>query len=380
MPTNATAAQQIPAAVQFTQLGTGTTPTGAEIFCVVQNGNSVQLPASAFTSVFATSSMGLSSTAGLSVLGVAGNVTAIPTAIVATTANTILGLNAAGTQLAFTTIPIGLATVAGLSVLGTPTNSNAVPGAITGTAGQTLFVNIGATGLVFGALPLNSASAVTGTLSTANLPIATNTTFGIVEVDGSSITAAGGVISAVVGSGNVVATSPLGTAALIVSLGTTRLTTIPQGTSGQVLLGSTSANPTFQTLSGDITTVTNLGVVTVTSNIAKLNVVNQQLSGGANVTSYSIGSIGTSTLTVNCGSAPLQYATNNAAWTAAAPTKDGSCILLVTNATTAGPITFNGFSVGSNTGDTYTTTNTQKFSMFVWRVNGISGYRWAAHQ
>jgi hypothetical protein len=52
----------------------------------------------------------------------------------------------------------------------------------------------------------------------------------------------------------------------------------------------------------------------------------------------------------------------------------------VTNNGSAGAITFSGFTVGSNVGDSLTTTNTEKFSIHIWRINGVSGYRIAAHQ
>jgi len=152
------------------------------------------------------------------------------------------------------------------------------------------------------------------------------------------------------------------------------------GTSGQILIDQgAGANPAFKAVSGDVT-ITNLGTATLTSNVARLNVQNQALSGGAVVTSFNAGNIQTSTFTVACGTAPLAYVTNHGAGTVAAPTQDGSVILMVTNSTNAGPLTFSGFNVGSNTGDTYTTSSGSVFSLFVWRVNGTSGYRWAAHQ
>jgi hypothetical protein len=103
----------------------------------------------------------------------------------------------------------------------------------------------------------------------------------------------------------------------------------------------------------------------------------QIISGGADVTSKSLV---TGNVTIDCGDRPLQYITNNGAFTITAPTEDGSCILLVTNGAAAGSITFTGFSVGSSTGDTLTTVNTSKFSISIWRINGVSGYRIAAHQ
>lgn len=86
------------------------------------------------------------------------------------------------------------------------------------------------------------------------------------------------------------------------------------------------------------------------------------------------------TVTVDCGLGPQQNLTNNSAFTLAAPTWDGSCTILDTNAASAGTITFSGFTVGGATGGTLTTTNTNKFSLFIWRNNGTSAYYIYAHQ
>lgn len=113
------------------------------------------------------------------------------------------------------------------------------------------------------------------------------------------------------------------------------------------------------------------------TNFASLTTQDQTLSGGANVTSLSLS---TGNVTIDCGKVPLQFITNGGAFTITAPTNDGSCILLVANNATANTISFSGFSVGSNTGDSLDTTNTHKFSIFIWRINGTAGYRVAAHQ
>lgn len=111
--------------------------------------------------------------------------------------------------------------------------------------------------------------------------------------------------------------------------------------------------------------------------LASLTAANQTISGGAVVTTLANS---TGSLTVNCGARPVQSITNNGAYTITAPSSDGSCMLMVTNGASAGATTFTGFSVGSNTGDSLTTTNTNKFTVFFWRAGGTSGYRVAAHQ
>ncbi len=108
-----------------------------------------------------------------------------------------------------------------------------------------------------------------------------------------------------------------------------------------------------------------------------LGVEGQTLTGGAGVTAKSLS---TGNVTIDCGARPLQYITNGGAYTITAPAADGSCMLLVTNNGSAGATTFTGFTVGANIGDALTTTDTQKFTISIWRINGVSGYRIAAHQ
>lgn len=119
----------------------------------------------------------------------------------------------------------------------------------------------------------------------------------------------------------------------------------------------------------------------VSANAASLDVAGQTVTGGAYVTGRQIGQ---GNYTVDCGLRPTQIITNNAAFTITAPpntgTQEGFCILLVSNGASAGTITLSGFTVGSNTGDTYVTTNGSKFSLFVWRIGSIAAYSWFAHQ
>jgi hypothetical protein len=115
------------------------------------------------------------------------------------------------------------------------------------------------------------------------------------------------------------------------------------------------------------------------SPIARLDTADQTTTGGSNVTSLSLT---TGNITIDCGARPLQFITaNTAAWTITAPANDGSCMLLITMPAASGVVpTFSGFSVGSNTGDTITNAANAKFTLSIWRINAISGYRVAAHQ
>ena len=107
---------------------------------------------------------------------------------------------------------------------------------------------------------------------------------------------------------------------------------------------------------------------------ASLSRPDQTLSGGANVTSYSIGTLASTTYQVDCGKGPLQFFTNNGAITLSAPASDGSCLVEMINAGSAGAITFSGFTTNSNTGEALTTTNTNKFAITIWRINGTSSF------
>lgn len=114
--------------------------------------------------------------------------------------------------------------------------------------------------------------------------------------------------------------------------------------------------------------------------IAALNLADQTLTGGANVTALNLGTLSSGTTTIDCGARSEQFLTNNGAFTLAAPSNDGSCFVMSINSGSASTISFSGFSVGSNTGDPQDVTNGHKFTISIWRINGTSGYRLAAHQ
>lgn len=113
------------------------------------------------------------------------------------------------------------------------------------------------------------------------------------------------------------------------------------------------------------------------SEFAKLNVEDQTLVGGARVTAKVLTP---GNITIDPGDRPLQAIVNSGAFTLTAPANDGSCMVLVENGTSAGAITFSGFSVGASTGDALTTTTGHLFTISIWRISGVAGYRIAAHQ
>ncbi|SHM07063.1 hypothetical protein SAMN05444159_7592 [Bradyrhizobium lablabi] len=150
-----------------------------------------------------------------------------------------------------------------------------------------------------------------------------------------------------------------------------KLTITPPATGSTLTIadGKTYVVNNSITLAGtDNTTWTGAGV---NMTLAALNIADQVLTGGANVTAQSQS---TGNITVDCGSRPIQTITNNGAYTITAPSNDGFCLLKVTNGASAGATTFTGFSVGTNTGDGLTTTNGNKFVISIIRAGGDSTY------
>lgn len=97
---------------------------------------------------------------------------------------------------------------------------------------------------------------------------------------------------------------------------------------------------------------------------------------GYPTTGFNGGTVSSGTFTPNVANGHMQYYTNNGAHTLAAPTASGDYVinLLVTNGTTAGAISYSGWTKNPS-GDTLTTTNTQKFWFSVGKCNGVT---WAA--
>jgi hypothetical protein len=103
----------------------------------------------------------------------------------------------------------------------------------------------------------------------------------------------------------------------------------------------------------------------------QLGATGQNLSGGVISTPFLYP---TGNITVNFGLNPIQYVNNAGAFTITAPSQAGSCILTIFNQAGAGAVTFTGWTVGSNVGDVFTTTNGHKFSLMMWGVNGVYSY------
>jgi hypothetical protein len=181
--------------------------------------------------------------------------------------------------------------------------------------------------------------------------------------------------------GKVVLTQPATLSTLTISdgktLAATKSVTLAGGDGSTIAVAANKTLTASNSLTLAGTDSTTMTFPASSANVAALNLADQSLSGGANVTSKSLT---TGSITIDCGACPLQYITNGGAFTITAPSNDGSCILLVTNNASAGSITFSGFSVGSNTGDSLTTTNGNKFFITIVRINGTSTYAIKAAQ
>jgi len=233
-------------------------------------------------------------------------------------------------------------------VLGTPTS-----GTLTNCTGYTVgnLSGLGANVGTFLATPssANLAAAVTDETGSGSLVFATSP---------SLTTPTLGVASAT-SINKVAITAPATSATLTIADGKT-LT----ASNTITLAGTDGTTMTFPSTSSTVITTGNTATITK----------------GYSVTPYSIGTVSSGTTTPDPANGNYQYYTNNGAHTLAAPASDCAIDILVTNGASAGAITFSGFTVGSNTGSAYATTNTNKYVLSIRRINSVSTYSWYALQ
>ena len=139
-----------------------------------------------------------------------------------------------------------------------------------------------------------------------------------------------------------------------------------------VFVGNSSVNNTINTTSLTIGTNSTFNSAIFVNNVASNGTA--YVSNGFYVTPGNWGVINAN-VTMSASNGNYQYATTNAAFTWTAPTTDCAIDILITNGSGAGTITFSGFTVQSGgTGDTYATTNSNKYLISVRRINSISTY------
>ena len=183
--------------------------------------------------------------------------------------------------------------------------------------------------------------------------------------------AASGVTPGNYGSGSAVATFTVDAKGRLTAAGSTSISISATSVSGLAAVATSGS-------------ASDLG--TGTLNAARLPATALQtnatatISKGYAITPNNIGTVASGTTTLDPTLGNYQYMTNNGASTIAAPTSDCAMDVLVTNGASAGALTMSGFTVGSNTGSTYVTTNTYKFILSIRRINGVSTYSWYALQ
>lgn len=109
---------------------------------------------------------------------------------------------------------------------------------------------------------------------------------------------------------------------------------------------------------------------------------NQTITGGYSVSPFNptsnIAAYGT--WTPDPANGNYQFANSNGAVTIAVPVSNCAIDVLITNGINAKTITLSGYTVGSSTGDTYTTTAGYRFLLMIRKINSIATYLWKALQ
>lgn len=179
-----------------------------------------------------------------------------------------------------------------------------------------------------------------------------------------------------------------------IELGAASDTTISRSSAGviavegvTVSLNSTSATHTAGTVELGAATDTTLsrsaaGRLAVEGKDVLLKGQTDTLTTGFSVTPNNIGTVSSGTNTPDPALGNYQYMTNNGAHTLAVPASDCAIDILVTNGASAGAITISGSytAISGGGGDTYATTNANKYILMIRRINAVSTYAWKALQ
>jgi hypothetical protein len=136
-----------------------------------------------------------------------------------------------------------------------------------------------------------------------------------------------------------------------------------------------SSNGTNILTNLSITGTTNAAAVKVSSLSVGTANLTSVISGGFGVNAYSIGTLSSGSYTFNPVYGNYQYYTNNGAHTIVAPSTDCAIDVLILNGSSAGSITFSGFTLSATSfGDSYYTTAGQYYIISIRRINGIATY------
>lgn len=336
----------------------------------------------------------------LSVVGNTSSAVANATAIPGT-ANQVLIVNPGGTGLAFGQVNLS-STSAITGTLGSSyfTGILSVPFGGTGQTSLTAFGGLfgngtnavqAATALIAGQLLVGQTStslpigrSVTGDITLSSSGTATIATAAVSYFKMQNVTALSVVANASSATTVPAAVSGAANQVLVINPGGTALLF------GQVNLSSTSAVTGTISLTTLVTGVLPIANGGTNASVAATAIVNlggmallttgQVFTGGLVLPALSLGTAAASTLTLVAGNPSLQAVTINGTAAFVAPSSNCEIDLWVTNAGSASTISFSGYSVGSNTGDTYDTTSGHRFIFQSRTANGSSTYAWKALQ
>jgi hypothetical protein len=151
------------------------------------------------------------------------------------------------------------------------------------------------------------------------------------------------------------------------------------GSATNASFATSAGSATNASAATNATNASNLGGVASSSYLRRDST--STITAGYDLTPGNLGTISTGTTTLSPSTGNYQYYTNGGAHTIAAPSSDCAIDVLVTNSATAGAITLSGFTAPSGGGgDTYATTNANRYLLSVRRINAISTYVWKSLQ
>lgn len=325
---------------------------------------------------------------GLSVHGNSSSATTNSVAI-AGTANQVLVVNPTGVSLGFGQVNLtaGVTGIMPVANGGTGTSTLTAHGVLVGNAAGTVDVTAagGAGQVLLGQSAADPTwNTMSGDVTIAATGAATIANNAVTFAKFQTVTGLSVVANSSSATGNALALSGTANQVLIIN---------PAGTAlifGQLNLSATGAVTGVLPLTTNVTGVLPIANGGTNASVAATAIVNlgglalattgQAFSGGVVLTTLSLGTAAGATATLVAGNNPTQTIVINGTAAFVAPSSDCEIDLLVRNAASASTISFSGYNVGANTGDTYTTTSGSKFIFMSRTINGSSTYAWKALQ